>query len=187
MWESHVLKPWSMSACTHAQRMHVHINVFKAAKDIAAGQELFIRYGSSNWFQGRNLSYADFDYESTMWRPDLHPLPIRRKVDQRIGADGRHSYAVHEAIRPGAILDISLCVEVSLTVVDQFPYLWDFVLTGETDDDCIGCQQTSASCALTLPVFLQMKAKETSENMLNGFCIFYFFTRSLPIPKPVII
>ena len=132
-----------MHTCTthaHAQRMHMHINIFKAAKDIAAGQELFIRYGSAKWFGGRNLSYADVDYESTMWRPDLHPLPYRRKVDQRTGADGRHSYAVLEAIRPGSILEISLCVEVSVVVVDQFPFLWDFVLTGETENEHAGCQ-----------------------------------------------
>ena len=72
----------------------------------------------------------------------------------------------------GAVLENSLCVEVSVIVIDQFPYLWDFVLTGETDNEHTGCQQTSASCALTSPVFLQIKAKKMSENMLNGFCIF---------------
>ena len=109
------------------------MNTFKATKDIAAGQELFIRYGSATWFGGRNLSYTDVDYASTTWRPDLHPLPYRRKVAQRTGADGRYSYAVLKNIRPGSILEISLCVEVSVVVVDQFPYLWDFVLIGETD------------------------------------------------------
>ena len=143
MWESHVLL--YMYACTHAQPMHVPINTFKATKDIAAGQELFILYGSAKWFEGRNLSYADVDYASTMWRPDLHPLPYRRNIVQRTGVDGRHSYAVLEAIRPGSILEISPCVEVSLNVVDQLPFLWDFVLTGETENEHTGCQQTSAS------------------------------------------
>ena len=67
-----------------------------------------------------------------MWRPDLQPLPYRRKVAQRIGADGRYSFVVLEDMMLGSILEISLCLEVSLVVVDQFPFLWDFVLTGET-------------------------------------------------------
>ena len=125
--------------------MHVHINTPKATKDIAAGQEIFIRYGSAKWFEGKNLSYADVDYASTMWRPDLHPLPYRRKVAQRTRADGRHSYVVLETIRPGSILEISLCVVVSVVVIDQFPFLWDFVLIGETEHEHTGCQQTFAS------------------------------------------
>jgi len=129
----------------HAQHRHGHINTFKATKDIAAGQEILVRYGSAKWFEVKNIPYADVDYASTMWRPDLHPLPYRRKVAQRTGADGRYSYAVLENIRPGSILEISLCVEVSVVVVDQLPFLWDFVLTGETEHEHTGCQQTSAS------------------------------------------
>ena len=106
------------------------------------------------------MSYTDVDYASTMWRPDLRPLPYRRKVAQRTGADGRHSYAVLENIRPGSILEISLCVEVSVVVVDQFPFVWDFVLTGETENGHTGCQQTSASShAYTPTVFSQIKTK----------------------------
>ena len=118
--------------CTHAQHMYVHTNIFKATKDIAAGQELFILYHGA-WFEDRNLPYAEVDYASTMWRPDLRPLPHRRKVVQKTRADGRHSYAVFEDIMPGSILEISRCLEVSVVVVDQFPFLWDFVLTGETE------------------------------------------------------
>ena len=123
----------------------MHINTSKATKDIAAGQEIFVWYGNTQWFAGKNLSYADVDYASTMWRPDLHPLLYRQKVAQRIGADGRRSYAVLEAIRPGSLLEISLCVHVSVVVVDQFPFLWDFVITGETKNEHTEYQQTSAS------------------------------------------
>ena len=103
----------------------------KATKDIAAGQEIFVQYHSSKWFEIREISYADVDYANTMWRPDLHPLPCRQNVRQTTGADGRYSFAVPEAVPSGTVLDISLCVEVSLIVVDQFPFLWDFVLIGE--------------------------------------------------------
>ena len=110
--------------------MRVHINTFKATKDIAAGQELFYRYGNAKWFEHRNIPYADVDYASTMWRPDLHPLPCRQNLDLTTGADGRHSFSVlaTNTLPADTIVDISLCVEVSVTVVDQFPFLWDFVL-----------------------------------------------------------
>ena len=134
-----------MYACTCTRHIHVHINAFKATKDIAAGQELFIRYGEAQWFQCKNIQRVDVDYASTMWRPDLQPLPCRQNVAQTAGTDGRHSYAVVEAVPPGTVLEISLCLEVSVRVVDQFPYLWDFVLPGETQNECTGCQQTSAS------------------------------------------
>ena len=75
-----------------------------------------------------------------MWRPDLQPLPCRKDVNQTIGADGRRSYAVREAVAPGAVVEISLCLEVPLVVVDQLPYLWDFVLTGETQNVHVSCQ-----------------------------------------------
>ena len=120
-----------MHAHTHIQQRHEHINTFKATKDIAAGQEILVRYGSAKWFEGRNIPYSDVDYASTMWRPDLHPLSYRRKVAQRTRADGRYILTVREAVSSGTVLEISLCVEVSVTAVDQFPFLWDFVLTGE--------------------------------------------------------
>ena len=122
----------------HAQQRHEHINTFKATKDIAAGQEILVRYGSAKWFEGRNISYVDVDYASTMWRPDLHPLPCRQSVAQTTGADGRHSFAVREAVPSGTVLEVSLCVEVSVIVVDQFPFLWDFVLTGEVENEYTG-------------------------------------------------
>ena len=128
------------------KQIHVHINPFKATKDIAAGQEIFVRYGDAEWFESRNIQYADVDYASTMWRPDLHPLPCRQNVDQTTGADGRHSYAVVEAVPSGTVLEISLCLEVSVRVVDQFPFLWDFVLTGETENEYTGCQHRLCFC-----------------------------------------
>ena len=134
-----------MYACTCAQCIHLHVNTFKATKDIAAGQEIFIRYGDAFWFEGRNLSYIDVDFASTRWRPDLKALPYRRKIAQGIGADGHRRYAVLEPIKPDSILEVSLCVEISLVSVDQFPFLWDFVLTGEMENEHVGYQQTSAS------------------------------------------
>ena len=117
---------------THTNRcMHTHY-IFKASKDIAAGQELFFRYGGPSWFEVKNVPYADIDYASTRWRPDLKPLPCRKNVIQISGADGRPRYGVREAVPSGAVLEISLCLEVPVMVVDQFPYLWDFVLTRET-------------------------------------------------------
>ena len=122
----------------HTQEIHVHINTSKATKDIAAGQEIFIRYGNAQWFERRNIPRADVDYASTMWRPDLHPLPCRQSVAQKTRADGRHSFAVREAVPSGTVLEVSLCLEVSVVAVDQFPFLWDFVLTGETENEYTG-------------------------------------------------
>ena len=121
-----------------------HIQIFKATKDIAAGQELFYRYGSAQWFKSKNIPYTEYDYANTMWRPDLQPLSCRKRVIQTIGADGRHSYAVREAVPSGAVVEISLCLEVPFVVVDQLPYLWDFVLTGETENVHVGCQRNCA-------------------------------------------
>ena len=134
-----------MHACTHTQQLHVHTNTFKATKDIAVGQEILVRYGGVGWFESKNIQYTDVDYASTMWRAELHPLPCPQSVVYKTGEDGGGSFAVLEAVSPGAVLEISLCVEVSAVVVDQFPYLSDFVLIGETENDHTGCQQTSAS------------------------------------------
>ena len=124
-----------MHVCAHTQQTHEHINTFKATKDIAAGQEIFIRYGSAEWFEKKNIPYFDVDYATTMWRPELNPLPCRQSVAPTVGADGRHIFTVNGAIPSGTVVEISLCLEVSVTVVDQFPYLWDFVLIGETENE----------------------------------------------------
>ena len=109
-----------------------------------------MRYGNAKWFQSKRVQYTDVEYASTMWRPDLHPLPCRQKVGHKIGADGRHSFTVVGSTTAGSVLEVSLCLEVSVVVVDQFPYLWDFVLIGETEKENTGCQQTNASsCAHT--------------------------------------
>ena len=120
---------------THNRCMYPH-NIFKATKDIAAGQEIFFRYDGPRWFESKNLPYIG----STKWRPDLQPLPCRKKVVQTTGADGRRSYAVLEAVPSGAVLEISPCLEVPVVVVDQFPFLWDFVLTRETENVHAGWQ-----------------------------------------------
>ena len=150
-------------ACTHAQQMHAYIYIFKATKDIAAGQEIFYRYGGLHWFEGKNIPYIDVDYASTRWRPDLQPLPCRKNVTQTIGADGRRSYAVREAVPSGAILEISLCLEVTLIAVDQFPFLWDFVLTRETET--VPCWLTAtASRAHAACVFADQDEGKIPEN-----------------------
>ena len=63
-----------------------------------------------------------------MWRPDLHPLPCRQRVRHTTGADGRDNFAVVEAIASGTVLEISRCLDVSVAGIDQFPFLWDFVI-----------------------------------------------------------
>ena len=144
------------AACIHAyvhEYMYMHarihnryvlITTFKATKDIAAGQEILIRYGSAQWFECRNIPYSDVDYASTMWRPDLRPLPCRRNVTQTTGTDGRYSFAIREPVPSGTVLEVSLCLEVSVMFVDQLPFLRDFVLTGEMENGYTSCQQTSA-------------------------------------------
>ena len=127
----------------HNRYTHAHVNIFKVIKDIAAGQEIFYRYGGAKWFERKKVPYADVDYASTRWRPDLEPLPCRQDVIQTTGADGRRSYAVGKAVPSGTVLEISLCLEVPVIVVDQFPFLWDFVLTGETEHVHAACQQTT--------------------------------------------
>ena len=68
-----------------------------------------------------------------MWRPNLQPLPCRQYVHITTGADGRHSFAiVVDTIPSGAVVEISICVEVPVIVVDQFPVLWDFVIMDAT-------------------------------------------------------
>ena len=123
-----------------------HENTFKAKKDIAAGQEILAFYGGADWFERRNIPYADVDYASTMWRPSLHPLPCRQNVYHATEADGRHSFAVlANTIQSGTILEISLCVEVALNVVDQFPILWDFVINDATTQTvCV--REAAESC-----------------------------------------
>ena len=110
------------------QQIHEHINALQAIKDIAAGQEILIRYGSAGWFQNKDIPYSYFDYAKTMWRPDLNHLPCRENIRLGTGSDGRHSFSVLTKYPAEAVLDISPCVKVSIIVVDQFPVLWDFVL-----------------------------------------------------------
>ena len=159
----------------------------KAMKDIAAGQELFIAYGGEEWFQSKNIPYVHVDYASTMWRPDLQPLPCRQNVAQTTGADGRHSYAVVEAVPSGTVLEISLCLEVSVVVVDQFPFLWDFVLTGKTENKQTGCQQIAVPYAHTLPTYYADQGEgnigERAEQVSVCSFLHSLFSN---IPKPVL-
>ena len=130
---------------------------------------------------------VDVDYASTMWRPDLQPLPCRQNVTQTTGADGRHSFTVVEAVPTGTVLEVSLCLEVSVILVDQFPVLWDVVLTGETENGHTGCQQTSASsCAHTACVFADHS--EATFGELNEKVLYFISPVTLfQCPKPAII
>ena len=121
-----------LHTCTH--------NIAKAKKDIAAGQEIFCWYGGPQWFENKELTYTDVDYASTRWRSGLQPLPCRKNVIQATGADGRRMYVVGEAVPSGTVLEISLCLDVPVVVVDQFPFLLDFVLTRETEKVHAGWQ-----------------------------------------------
>ena len=107
------------------------MTTFKAKQDIAAGQEIFIQYSDAQWFERRNIPYADVDYASTMWRPDRHPLPCRQSVSK----DGRHRFFVRKAVPSGTVLEVSLCLEVPVLAVEQFPFLRDFVLTCKIEDE----------------------------------------------------
>ena len=149
---SHVLKLYTMNTCAH--KRHMSTATPKATKDIEAGQEIFIRYGPVDWFESKNIPYADVDYARTMWRPDLHPLPCRKLVRLITAADGRNSFAVLDNLLPGTVMEMSLCVEVSAIVIDQFPHLWDFVITGEILNECIFCLLPKDFYLLTPPVFL---------------------------------
>ena len=108
------------------------------------------------------------------------------------GADGRHSYAVLEAVPSGTILENSLCVEVSVPVVDQFPFLWDFVLTGETENEYTDCQHNSASSRAHIAcVFADQGEGNIGERAEMVLC-FHFSIRSLSsnsqshiIPSPL--
>ena len=164
--------------CTHTQQIHVHITTFKATKNIAAGQEIFIQYGSAQWFERRNIPRAYVDYASTTWRPDLQPLPCRQSVAQTTGADGRHSFFAREAVPSGTVLEVSLSLELSVVAVEQFPFLRDFVLTGEMENEHTGCQQTSAPSRAHTACVLQIKAKRILENLLRRFCISFLHSLS---------
>ena len=125
----------NVQARMHDRHTHTHTHthiIFKATKDIAAGQEIFIRYGNAQWFERKNIPYADVKYESTMWRPDLQPLPLRQPVSQATGADGRHSFFVRKAVPSGTVLEVSLCLAVSTAAVDRLSYVRELVLNGET-------------------------------------------------------
>ena len=166
--------------CMHIHQRDIRINTFKAIKDIAAGQEILVAYGGADWFKRRNIPYADVDYASTMWRPDLHPLPCRQKVAQATGADGRDSFFVREAVPSGTVLEVSLCLEVSVIAVQLFPVLRDFVLTGQTENLHTGVANNAAlPHTNTPPVLLQ-----TPAGNLNGYLYFISPLMLFQCPNP---
>ena len=85
-----------------------------------------------------------------MWRPDLHPLPCRENVRHITGADGRQIFAfMADTITSGTVLEVSLCIEVSVIVVDQFPFLWDFVLIDSTTQTVCVFEDSDVTSLLT--------------------------------------
>ena len=104
-----------------------------------------VRYSGASWFGSKNIPYADVDYDSTMWRPDLRPLPCRHDFDVTTEEDGRHTFAAVADTTPADTkLDISLCVKVSLIVVDQF-LLWDFVII-DPSTQTVGVSKDAEVC-----------------------------------------
>ena len=115
-----------------------------------------------------------------MWRPELHSLPCRRNVTQTTGTDGRFSFIVREAVPSGTVLEVSLCLEVSVMVVDQLPFLWDFVLTGIMEHGYTSCMQTSTSSrAHTVCVFAEQGEANIGEIAEQVLC----FVSSLALFK----
>ena len=134
------VKPGQSPGSTYA-------DTFAAAKNIAAGQEILYRYGSVEWFEQQDIHYVEVDIRSTMWRPKLTALPCRQNVRHAIGADGRPSFAVVANSTPaGTVVDISLCVDISLVVVDQFPHLWDFVLVDRITQPKVSASEDASMC-----------------------------------------
>ena len=109
----------------------MHLQIFKASKDIDAGQELFVSYGSKKWFVYKGLPYTAVDYASAMWRPDLQPLPCCQDIEQTTDDNGLRSYTVLSAIPADTVLDVSLCLDVPANFVDQFPALRNSTLPGQ--------------------------------------------------------
>ena len=145
----------------HAQikeQIHEPINALQAIKNITAGQEILVRYGDVKWFETKSIPYSDFDYANTMWRPDLQPLPCRENLRLGTGADGRHSFSILRKYPAKAVLDISLCMDVSLIVVDQFPVLWDFVLIYSKSKTVCASKDAEVCCAPSTHAYLCAKS-----------------------------
>ena len=155
---------------THSTHTHTHI--FKATKDIDAGQELFVSYGGEKWFQSKGVTYTAFDYASTMWRPDLQPLPCCQNIEQTTDDNGLRSYTALSAIPSGTVLDVSLCIDVPANFVDQFPALRNSTLPGQIQHVHAVHQQASASLRANIAcVFQTPETKRKSEILLTRFCI----------------
>lgn len=95
-----------------------------------------------------------------MWQPDLHPLPCRQSVAQRKRTDGRHTFSVREAVSSGTVLEVSLCLAVSITAIDRFPYLRDFVITGEAENDILVATRLLPPCVPIPPMLCRSRRSE---------------------------
>ena len=117
-------------ACIHT---YAHKYAFKALTDIEAGQELFVSYGGEKWFKNKGLPLTVVDYGSTMWRPELKPLPCCQNIQQETKANGARTYTSLTAIPVDTVVDISLSLDVLASAFEHFPGLRDFTLPGQTE------------------------------------------------------
>ena len=111
------------------QKSILYVPYVKAKRNIAVGEEIFVQYGDSEWFEGHGLTYVSVDPALAMWRPELTPLPCRQPVDQ-IAADDDDdvSYIITKDVPAGTVLETSLCLEMPPDTVDTYS-LGDVVLT----------------------------------------------------------
>ena len=112
---------------------YAHKHAFKALTDIEAGQELFVSYGGEKWFKNKGLPLTVVDYGSTMWRPELKPLPCCLDIQQATEDNGTRTYTSLAAIPANTVVDVSLCLDVPASFIKDFPSLRDSVLPGQTE------------------------------------------------------
>ena len=110
---------------------HIHV---KATRDIKAGEEIFLSYGDSDWFEYNEITYISVDAALTRWRPELTPLPCRQPVIQKnAGSDGDVSFIITRDVSEGTVLETSVCLKVPADAVDTYS-IGDVVLTGHTEN-----------------------------------------------------
>ena len=84
-----------------------------------------------------------------MWRPDLEPLPCRESLNLTTGADGRPIFSAPDKLPSGTVMDVSLCVKVSIIIVDQF-VLWDYVLIDEATRTVCVREDAEVCCQVSI-------------------------------------
>ena len=122
------------------QKSILYVPYVKAKRNIAVGEEIFVQYGDSEWFEGHGLTYVSVDPALAMWRPELTPLPCRQPVIQKTADDdGDVSFIITRDVSEGTLLEISACIKMPVDLVDTYS-LGDVVLTGHTENVHAGFQ-----------------------------------------------